>query len=140
MDKKLCSLFRRYERSDIFIDVGLRDAFLEAVLEPHVYAMDILSLWDIAAGTVEVYVYQCIYGFLRSRVFAAVRRSKLDWDGPLLVHIGSSFVLVQGCLILRIELVHEAIHTVTGRRNDICVASLIDDPTPMRSVDESRCG
>jgi hypothetical protein len=76
------SSFRRYERSNIFIDVGLRDAFLEAVLEPHVYAMDILSLWDIAAGTVEVYVYQCIYGFLRSRVCAAVRR--VSWTGVVL--------------------------------------------------------
>jgi hypothetical protein len=36
----------------------------------------------------------------------------LDWDGPLLVVNGNLFVLVQGSLVLGIELVYETEYMV----------------------------
>jgi hypothetical protein len=94
--------------------------------------MDILRLWDIGASPDDVYVYEGMYGFLRGRLTVAGRRSQLDWNGPLLVHMGDPFVLVQGGLVLGTELVYETEYIVSRGRNDICVAPLVNDPTPIR--------
>ena len=63
-----------YERSNVFIDIGLRNAILKAVLQGHVYPMDIFRLWDIGASRVSVDVYEGIYGFLRGCLTIAGRR------------------------------------------------------------------
>jgi hypothetical protein len=94
--------------------------------------MDILRLWDIGASIDDVYVYEGMYCFLRGCLTVAGRHDQLDRNGPLLVHMGSPFVLVQGGLVLGVELVYETAYMVSRRRNDICVALLVNDPTPIR--------
>ncbi len=125
-----------YGRSNVFIDIGLRNAHLKYVLESHVHPVDILCLWDIATGIDEVYIYQRIYGFLRSRLAVTGGRDELDRNDPLFIDKGNPFALVEGLLILRTELVQETIHTVSRGRNDIRVASLVNDPTPVKSMSD----
>jgi protein KRI1 len=69
-------LLRGYKWSNICIDVGLRCAFLESILDAQVYTMDILRLWETAFGTDKVYVYQRVYD-PRSRLSVAGRRDQL---------------------------------------------------------------
>lgn len=125
-----------YGRSNVIVDIGLRNALLKRVLESHVYPVDILCLWDIATGIDEVYIYQRIYGFIRSRLVVTGGRDELDRNDPLFVDEGGPFALVEGLLILRTELVQETIHMVSRGRNDIRVASLVNDPTPVKTMNE----
>ena len=63
-----------YERSNVFIDIGLRNTILKAILQSHVYPMDIFRLGDIGASGGGVDIYEGIYGFLRCRLTVAERR------------------------------------------------------------------
>jgi hypothetical protein len=98
--------------------------------------MDIFRLWDVAVGTGEVYIYHRIYGSLRSRLVVAGGRGDFesDRDDPLVVDIGKTLAHVQGLLVLGTDLVHGTIDVVPIGRNDICVASLVNDPAPTKSV------
>ena len=94
--------------------------------------MDIFRLWDIGASRGGVDIYEGIYGFLRYRLTIAGRRPQLDWNDLLIVDTRSPFVNVQGRLVFGVELVYEAVYVVSRGRNDICVSSLVDYPTPIR--------
>ena len=132
------SLSRGYVWPNVYIDIGLRNAHLEGVFESLVHAIDIFRLWDTAAGTDEVNVYQRIYGPLRIPLSASGRLDQLDGNNPLLVVMGGPFVLVQGLLVLGTELVYGTIYIVPGGRNDVGVAPLINDPTPLRLMGGGR--
>lgn len=73
-------LLRWYERSDVFIDVGLRNASLKGVIESHVYPMDIFRPWDVAGGIGEVYIYHHIRSSLRSRLVRVVVGGRGNWE------------------------------------------------------------
>ena len=62
-----------YEWSNVFFDIGLRNALLQGVLHCHVYAMDIFRLWDVRGSIDEIYVYEGLNGFLRGRLTVAGR-------------------------------------------------------------------
>ena len=129
------SLLWWYERSNVLIDVGLRNASLKGVPDSHVYPMDIFRHWGVASGTVKVYINHPIYSSLRSRLVAGGRGDlELDRNDPLVIDKGKPLTLVQDLLVLRTELVQGTIHMVPRGRNDICVASLVNDPTPTKSM------
>jgi hypothetical protein len=130
------SLLWWYERPDVCIDVGLGYAFLEGVIDSHVYPMDIFRPWDVAVGTGEVYIYHRIYGSLRSRLVVAGGRgdSEFDRNDPLVVDIGKTLAHVQGLPVLGTDFVQGTIDIVPRGRNDICVASLVNDPAPTKSM------
>ena len=97
--------------------------------------MDILRLWEIAADTGTIYVYQRIDGPLLLRFSIAGTSDQLERNDLLLVAVGNTFVAVQGLLVLGADLVDETIHVVTGRRYDIGIATLVYDPTPVEVID-----
>lgn len=109
---------------------GLRNALLEGVLDPHVYALDILRLWEIAADPGTIYVYQRIDGSLL-RFSIAGTSDQLERNDLLFVGVGNTFVDVQRLLVLGTDLVDETVHIVSGRRNNVRVATLVYDPTPL---------
>jgi hypothetical protein len=127
-------LFWGYEWSDVFVNIGLRNALLEGVLDRHVYAVDILRLWEIAAGTGNINVYQRIDDTLLIRFSITGTSDQLERNDPLFVVVGNTFVAVQRLLVLRADLVDDTIHVVSGRRNNGGIASLVYDPTPVDVV------
>jgi hypothetical protein len=123
-----------YGRSDVFINVGLRNASLKGVLDCHVHPMDIFRLWDVAGGPDEVYIYHRIYSSLYRCLVVARGRGELDRHDPLFVHNGNFLALVQELLVLRTKVVHGTIHVVPRRRDDTCGARFVNDPTPTKSM------
>src|SRR6202012_4217524 len=54
--------------------------------------------------------------------------------GLFFVGAGNTFVAVQRLLVLGADLVDETVHVVSGRRNNVRIATLVYDPTPVDIV------
>jgi hypothetical protein len=90
-------LFYGYGWSEVFVNIGLRNALLQSVLDCHVHGMGGSLLRFSIAGTSD----------------------QLERKDLLFVVVGNTFVAVQRLLVLGADFVDETIDVVSGRRNDI---------------------